>query len=353
MRIVDGWIDEAIEIGYDNKSMSRQGYKVTHLVLHGTAGGSSAEGIANYFATSDVQASAHIIIGQDGHIVQGVSMNDAAWGNGVVTEGHASWLPPGNPNFWSISIEFVKSATDNSSELTAIQAQKGFEVIKCICDAYSIPKRFADGRGGICKHADIDPVNRSRCPNVFPWTNLWNYLAGQPAEEQDMIIDLKTPGVSQFFEGTDNTIWKCKANGFLVGHAILDFYRKFGNNGLCGLTHLGLPRSNEMNTDKPNTVIQRFERGVLCYDQGKTIDNPPGAGGVYLMHIDSGLGQDSRIGPLQSQNAQLRADNTDLQKENADLKALDEASLKEELDAKSTELDAANDKLGQIKEIVG
>src|SRR2546421_8565101 len=122
MKVVNGWIDEAIEIGYDNKSMSRQGFKVTHIVLHGTAGGSSAEGIANYFATSDVQASAHIIIDQAGNVVQGISTHDAAWGNGIITAGHASYIREDiNPNLYTVSIEHVKHATDNSNAVTGIQ----------------------------------------------------------------------------------------------------------------------------------------------------------------------------------------------------------------------------------------
>src|SRR2546429_6566851 len=109
----NGWLDEAIEYDYTSKSMPRQGYKITHIVCHGTAGGSSAENIANYFATSSAEASAHIIIGQDGHIAQGIPLKDAAWANGVVTDGHAAWLPDGiNPNFYTASIEFVKASTD-------------------------------------------------------------------------------------------------------------------------------------------------------------------------------------------------------------------------------------------------
>lgn len=79
MKIVDGWIDTATEIDYGNKSMDRQGYKPTHICLHGTAGGTSSEAIANYFKNSDVEASAHIIIGTDGEVTQGISMDVAAW----------------------------------------------------------------------------------------------------------------------------------------------------------------------------------------------------------------------------------------------------------------------------------
>jgi hypothetical protein len=179
MKIVDGWLDEAIEIDYLSKSMDRQGHKITHVCLHGTAGGSSAENIANYFATSNVDASAHFVIGQDGHIVQGVPLSLAAWGNGVLTNGHAGYLPDNvNPNLYTVSIEHVKPSTDNSDVLTSIQTQKSFELIACICNTYSIAKRGADASSGILSHADIDPVNRARCPGPYPWDALWAYLKG-------------------------------------------------------------------------------------------------------------------------------------------------------------------------------
>src|SRR2546429_1041906 len=126
----NGWLDEAIEIDYLNKSMDRQGHKITHIVNHGTAGGTSAQAIAQYFATSAVDASAHFVIGQDGAIVQGVPLSLAAWGNGIITAGHASYIREDvNPNLYTVSIEHVKPSTDNSDALTPIQAQKSFELI--------------------------------------------------------------------------------------------------------------------------------------------------------------------------------------------------------------------------------
>jgi N-acetyl-anhydromuramyl-L-alanine amidase AmpD len=189
----NGWLDGAIEIDYLNKSMDRQGHKITHLVIHGTAGGSSAQGIANYFATSDVDASAHIEVDQAGIIAQGIPLSLAAWANGVITPGHASYIREDvNPNLYTASIEFVKSSTDNSNALTPIQQKVGFELIKCICDTYNIPKRAGDAKGGVIKHADIDPVNRARCPGNFDFPALWTYLQGgnkpmptQPTTNQD------------------------------------------------------------------------------------------------------------------------------------------------------------------------
>jgi N-acetyl-anhydromuramyl-L-alanine amidase AmpD len=177
----NGWLDEAIEIDYLNKSMSRQGYGITHICLHGTAGGTSAQGIATYFRDGGVDASAHIIIDQAGTVVQGVPLSAAAWGNGILTPGHADYLPGNiNPNLYTVSIEHVKASTDNSNPLTDIQKQKSFEVIRCICDTYGIPKRSGDATGGIISHSDIDPINRARCPGPYPFEELWTFL-GQEA----------------------------------------------------------------------------------------------------------------------------------------------------------------------------
>jgi N-acetyl-anhydromuramyl-L-alanine amidase AmpD len=175
----NGWLDEAIEIDYLHKSMDRQGHKITHICLHGTAGGTSAQGIANYFATSNVQASAHLIIDQIGNIAQGIPLSLAAWANGALTVGHAPYLPDNvNPNLYTVAIEHCKSSTDNSNALTDIQARKSFELIQCICDTYRVPKQEGNANGGIIKHADIDPVNRARCPSTYPWDQLWAFLKG-------------------------------------------------------------------------------------------------------------------------------------------------------------------------------
>jgi N-acetyl-anhydromuramyl-L-alanine amidase AmpD len=180
MKIVNGWVDVAVEIDYLNKSMPRAGHKPTHIVLHGTAGGSQAQNTANYFKTSAVQSSAHLIIGQDGTIVQGVSMDNAAWGNGILLNPRLPWPPNVNPNLYTISIEHCKPSTDNSDQLTDAQKQSSFGLIKCICEYYGIPKKRGDVTGGIVEHADFDSVNRARCPGLYPWDKLLEFLS-EPA----------------------------------------------------------------------------------------------------------------------------------------------------------------------------
>src|SRR5437660_1026753 len=90
------------------------------VILHATAGGSSAEGIVAYFRStegSNNPVSSHYVVGQDGHVLQVVAEKDGSYANGVVN--NPDWL--GNPNMYTISIEFVKSSTDNSDQLTDAQ----------------------------------------------------------------------------------------------------------------------------------------------------------------------------------------------------------------------------------------
>lgn len=151
--------------------------KKAFIILHGTAGGTSAEAIARYFKGTEGTEnplSTHYIIGQDGTIVQCVQEKDGAYGNGVVT--NKNWL--GNPNDYSISIEHVKQHDDNSDELTDVQKQASFALIKDICERNGIGMHDADSQTGITGHFNIDPVNRARCPGAYPWQELWDYLQG-------------------------------------------------------------------------------------------------------------------------------------------------------------------------------
>lgn len=171
---------------------SRDGAVVRWLIVHGTAGGTSAQNIATWFADPASQVSAHYVVGQDGVVVRCVAENNAAWANGIIsgpagTSGdgvhHDSWWDSSplwggipNPNPVTISIEHVKPHTDNSDSLTAAQRTASFALILDICKRNRIPMRKADGSGGITGHFSMDPVNRSRCPGPYPWDDLWTFL---------------------------------------------------------------------------------------------------------------------------------------------------------------------------------
>lgn len=77
--------------------------KPKYLVIHYTAG-PSLEGTVSWFADPAAQASAHIVIGRDGEIVQMVSFDKKAWHAGI-----SQWGPLQGLNSHSIGIELVNA----------------------------------------------------------------------------------------------------------------------------------------------------------------------------------------------------------------------------------------------------
>lgn len=107
------------------------------------------------------------------------------------------------------------------------------------------------------------------------------FLGGDP------VIDLSMPEIANYFEQAPGNAWRCRSNGLIVGNAVLDTYRDYGNNRLKGLYYLGLPVSNEypVGTTKGNTQ-QDFELGRLVYDTDGSLGGRPGqAKGVYPQHV--------------------------------------------------------------------
>lgn len=153
------------------------------LVLHKTAGGSSAEAIAHMFATASDKRSAHFVVGQDGHVIQCVHLVDGAGANCCLESGHDPFWDGlaarfTNLNWCTISIEHVDAATDNSSPLTPAQQQASFTLIKWLVDQYGFDIS-PDGKGQMKEikgHNTLDPVDRARCPGEFPWSELMSFL---------------------------------------------------------------------------------------------------------------------------------------------------------------------------------
>ncbi len=99
-------------------------------------------------------------------------------------------------------------------------------------------------------------------------------------------IDLTDPIVAGYFTQAPDGQWKCKQTGFIVRKGILKFYRSFGQNAYCGLTYLGLPKSNEEPiVGHSGAFKQLFERAVVAYDPTHQVDHPPDAKEAYLMHL--------------------------------------------------------------------
>lgn len=179
--------------------------KKSFLILHGTAGGSSAQGIADYFKGTEGSSNpvgSNYIVDQAGVVIQTVAEKDGAYAQGVVN--NPNWQ--GNPNLYCISIEHVKSSTDNSDALTPAQQAASFPLIKDICQRNGIGMHDADDTTGITGHFAIDPVNRARCPGNYPWQDLWNYLQGGntmniPAGWKDDNTTLTAPNGHHVIQG--------------------------------------------------------------------------------------------------------------------------------------------------------
>lgn len=197
-------VDEigAFPIWNSNCFPDRDGYKPRYIIIHSTAGGTSAPAIGGYFQStqgSTNPVSAHYVVGQDGMVVQCNKESDGAWANGAITDGHDPWWDDSvNPNDITISIEHCKPSADNSDQLTDKQKQASFKLILHICQRWNIPMRAADASGGITGHYSIDPVNRSRCPGEYPWSDLFTFLwrnnkMGIPAGWHDDGKTLKGP----------------------------------------------------------------------------------------------------------------------------------------------------------------
>ena len=158
----------------------RRGYTPRWIILHGSGGGSSAETVARDFQGDDPPTSAHYVVGLSGEIVQSVAESDSAWANGILSAGHDAWWSPSlNPNFQTLSIELVKTDAGNRNQLTQAQKQATFALIAHLCQKWNIPAQLASAAGGVTGHQSIDPVSRANCPGVFPWDELWAYLAAQ------------------------------------------------------------------------------------------------------------------------------------------------------------------------------
>lgn len=291
----DGWLDSAKENNISGNSWDRGSVAPTHLVTHGTAGGSDGNGTLTYEAS--VGVSTHFAISTNGDIWQGVPCNKAAWGNAPLKSPTINFAQAElNPNLWTISVEFCKPDTTNQIDITDAQKQSGFALIAAICDHYNIPRKQGDGNGGIIRHADINSVDRAHCPGTFPFDELWTFL-GQEGEA--MALDISQ--VSGYFLDigtTPDTRWHCKSTGFDIAYGILTYYRTCTLVGLNGLSQYGLPTGPEQPLQGlKSVVVQHFERGIIAYDPAHEMDSVPGiTGPCYPAHLTVGQATSPTIG---------------------------------------------------------
>lgn len=254
------------------------------------------------------------------------SMKDAVLGEGYANKGtDAAW--------------FVNFVTKYGLRLYKIENMPG----KLIEEAHRL---IQSGKPAI--FTEVDPYVNTSLPQYAGWTHVGSWYKESPgrlvmmdpfggklvdesdaywtqkivgnelwtveplaAQEEDVTIDLNMPEVARYFTlfDTAGKQWKCRQTGKVVQYAMLNYYITNGAKPFCGLSSLGLPTSNEIPLPGvAGAVKQYFERGVLCYDPQHRIDNPPGAGNVYPLHLyNDGPGTDPAVPELEAEVQKLKA----------------------------------------------
>lgn len=133
--------------------------------------------------------------------------------------------------------------------------------------------------------ASVD-YNESRQPDFGQW------MPGQSIGEIEPMLQLTDPMGKFFTSNAAGDRWHCTKTNQDIAYALLTFYRQ--HNG-----EFGLPVTGEIYLQQfPQTAIQYCERAIMVYDANHAIDQPPGASSCYLLHIDSGIGQQAIAKPL-------------------------------------------------------
>jgi len=169
-----------------------------YLVMHYTAG-PDLDGAVSWFARRESNASAHIVIGRDGRIVQMVAFDKRAWHSGksqwgeleglneysigieLANNGKLTKRDDGNWISWAklvVPADEVTIAThkhENSAtgwhEYPAQQISVALEVAICLNSTY----RFRDVLG----HEDVSPGRKCDPGPLFPMSNFRSRVLGR------------------------------------------------------------------------------------------------------------------------------------------------------------------------------
>lgn len=187
----------------------RQGKQPIWVVVHTAETNelaSSAEGVARYFATTDRQASAHLIADSDG-IVRSVLDRDTAF----AAKG---------ANNLGLHMEHAGRAKQTAAEWADVYSAAMLEIsavgVALWCREFNIPARFVDRQGlvagepGITTHAEVSaafPGSGHWDPGpAFPMTHYLALVRAHlhPPEDDDMLQTVQCKGDARLFaQGAD------------------------------------------------------------------------------------------------------------------------------------------------------
>ena len=212
-------------------------YKPEVHVIHIMQG--TLAGTDSHFNNPKVQASTHYGIGKNGEIHQYVRTEDAAWGNGFVTNPNWQYQkkhPGVNPNLYTVSYELEGMTGDVPPEW---QYESLLYLLKLNSKAYNIP--FEKDR--FIGHYIIDPVNKSNCPGKgFPWNRLYKDLGIDIVVTESMpVLAINSKGedvkkLQDLLIKKDYGVFADGNFGRLTFRAVVAFQRDNGllDDGVCG-----------------------------------------------------------------------------------------------------------------------
>src|SRR5215210_194189 len=139
-----------------NYERGRQGRTPTGIVLHTNAGG--YESTVNWFADPDSGVSAHYLVALDGRVAQFVDEEDTARHAGRVAEPSTPLYTGGDPNLYTVGIEFEDGGDPLGVERPAPQYRTGARLVREIASRWDI----ALDRDHIVGHREL--FARKDCP---------------------------------------------------------------------------------------------------------------------------------------------------------------------------------------------
>jgi N-acetylmuramoyl-L-alanine amidase len=128
---------------------------ITCVVIHSTAT-TGIDSPKRWLCDPESKASAHYLIGQDGHVLQLVDEKNIAW-----HAGESEWRGKHAVNAFSVGIELV-NANDGKDKYPAAQFEACASLTALICKEYGVALEDVVG------HKDVAP-GRKTDPAGFPW----------------------------------------------------------------------------------------------------------------------------------------------------------------------------------------
>ena len=148
---------------------SREGHKVSLVVIHGDAGKTDA-GTISWLADPTSRVSYHYLVGRDGRIYQFVPESQKAWHAGISAFNAEKVVNSVNP--FSIGICFANDGTGRE-QYTTKQYTEGAKLLAAVCRRHSVPLHRVVG------HYQVSPGRKTDPWLWFDWEHFFSLFGEQ------------------------------------------------------------------------------------------------------------------------------------------------------------------------------